>query len=233
MQNLRTRTLNVKRSAYRAGAGTLLSLFLLAVLIPAEGRAFGMRFRELRADSAGLSVQLSLEGLYQPVKERLLKGLPATLKIDLELYRDRNHWFDSRLEEHTYVIKLDYDPWRREFILREGDGERRETDSLAVKRWLEAPDVRFPWNDAADSTDVFFLTGKATLKLLTADDIREVEDWLGGHLKRRRSPLSIPFGLLGILKDASGLGDESSRARSYSFRMRNGGEILRVRELDE
>jgi hypothetical protein len=182
-------------------------------------------------DSTGLIIGVAFPGLYAPMSERLTQGLPATLVMECELWKNRSAWFDSRLGRNAYLLKMDYNAWNREFLLKNTEREYRESDTLAVKALIEHQSLSFPWRPAADTSRTYYLTVQATLKLLTADDIREVEDWLGGHLKRRKSPLGIPFSLLGILKEASGLGDQTAKAASERFKIEVSAEGLSVRRI--
>lgn len=200
----------------------------MAVLLlgAAPAHALDLAFAEVSTDSTGLVAVLELPGLYSPdLDDRLQRGLPFTLIFELELMRQRRNWFDAQVDRYTYLLKVDYDPWSRLYSFQSPEEETEERDTTAVRRLIESQSLSFPLEDPLDPSRIYYLNARATLKLLTADDIREVEEWLGGHMKRR-SIIDLPGGFLGILKDASGLGDESETARSRDFRLRGGGVVL-------
>ncbi|MBU1702359.1 MAG: DUF4390 domain-containing protein [Candidatus Eisenbacteria bacterium] len=218
---------------YKKNRTTICTLFCALTLgaMASPSPALNVEFESIQIDSTGLVIGLEFPDLYAPLHERLLQGLPATIVMECELWKNRSTWFDSRILRNAYLLKMDYDTWNQEFLLRNTEREYRETDTLIVKSLVERQKLTFPWNPPPDSSRVYYLTVQATLKLLTVDDIREVEDWLGGHLKRRKSPLGIPFSLLGILKEASGLGDRTARANSGRFRIEISAEGLYVHRI--
>jgi hypothetical protein len=156
----------------------------------------------------------------------LQRGLPFTLIFELEMMRDRKNWFDAQLARYAYLLKVDFDPWTRAYSFMSPDYEKEETDTSAVHDLIEYQSLTFPLEKPLDPSRLYYLHARVVLKLLTADDIREVEEWLGGHMKRR-SLIDLPGGLLGIFKDAAGLGDESAASRSRKFWVRDGGVVYR------
>lgn len=214
--------------ADRRAAAVSAAAFLFVAALPSAARGLEASIEGVEADSAGLSVEVRLPDLYSSrLKERLEQGLPSTLIFELELYRNRRHWFDSRVARYVYLVKLSYDPWTRVYSLRSPADLREESDTASVRRFIEEHALTVPWIPEPDTTRTYFFSVRATLKLLTADDIREVEEWLGGHMKHR-SLLDLPVGLLGVLKEASGLGDESASAKGGRFLIGKSGAVQRL-----
>lgn len=135
--------------------------------------------------------------------------------------RHRSNWFDAEIASYIYLLKADFDPWTREYSFRSLDSNTTETDTAAVRQLVENHSFTVPLDAPLEPGRSYYFTARATLKFLTTDDIREVEEWLGGHM-RRRSLVDLPLGILGMIKDAAGLGDESAAARSERFRVAEG-----------
>jgi hypothetical protein len=173
--------------------------------------------------SPALTAALRLPGVFSSgLDDRLQRGLPFTLAFELELMRHRSNWFDAEVESFVYLLKVDFDPWDRVYSFHSTEGETEASDTAAVRDLLERQTLNVPLAEPLEPDRTYYFNARATLKLLTADDIREVEEWLGGHM-RRRSLVDLPSGIFGMLKDAAGLGDESASARSRRFRLAGRG----------
>ena len=184
-------------------------------------------------DSLALRVQLQWKNpLPGFVEERLERGIPATVEIHCELWRDRTAWFDRLLVSQVHDFYVVRDPWRGSFSVQEG-GSTLQADSLAALRLLLShSEMLLPlerdWCDESSSYKVVVTT---VVRPLTARDIGELDGWLKGELGGFRGGLlGLPRGLFGVVTDLSGLGERTEKAASEVFHISavEGGRVRLV-----
>jgi hypothetical protein len=214
----------------RQSGRTLLLLLCLAAA-PAAAGVRDLALRPVAWDGDTLRVAVEIPGLLSPrLWDRLEKGLPFTMELEADLWRERRGWLDARVARIRRVWKVLFDPWSRTFTLRQDADTLVTADALEARRLLERPLLSLPLPRGAAAA-TYHVTARCAVKLMTAEDIREVEEWVGGHL-RDRPLLRLPGALLGLLKDAAGLGDVVREGNSPSFNpaelpVRSGEEAIR------
>jgi hypothetical protein len=208
------------RPARRA---TLLAALLLACAAPAP--ALDLTAGPPRERGGWVWVDARLGDLFAPrVESSLARGMPATLRLHAELWRQRAGWFDRLESAFDAELRLRYD-FRAEAYRLERDGARplvlAGLDSVraALSRPLPLPVVRFAPLSAGSR---YYVVVSATLKPLSVEDARQVEGWLSGEVEgTQEAPWEVvtglPFSLFDAARDFAGFGDEHARAVTAPF----------------
>jgi hypothetical protein len=179
------------------------------------------------APSDTLIASFALGGILDPDEENptLGEGMPATLTIVVDLWRDRSGWWDSLVQSRTYVYRFRRDVWSGVYEVVNPDGTRATLPGPpALRAYLErAHDVPLGTAGRYDAGKTYYLTVKVVLEPLDPDDLEEVEAWLSGDVTggpAKGGLLGIPRALYRLAVDLSGLGTESCVGRSKPFRPR-------------
>lgn len=160
------------------------------------------------------------------VGESLARGMPATLVLHAELWRDRRGWFD-RLEHSTdAVVRIRYEVWSDSYLI-----ERMGADPIVVGSVDSVATVlERPWLVAAGRVGQLALDARyyvvltATLRPLTVEDLQEVEGWLSGSAGGRGGfgvVAEIPRTIFDTVRSVAGFGDQKARAISARFGLRD------------
>lgn len=153
------------------------------------------------------------------IADRLERGIPSTLGVQIDLWRDRSVWYDEDVATWIYEAQLLRDPWTGSYTVVTQDSVAA-LDSLSglIERVTH---LRIPLpleSGKLDPDARYRLVATAVVRPLTARDLKEVEAWLSGELGSGRGPLfGIPRGLFGIVRDLTGLGDRKEKAQSEQF----------------
>lgn len=111
----------------------LLGLSMLALLVPAVGRADGVELAsfEVVHNEEGVLLNFSAQfELSRSVEDALQKGVPLHFVAEVELLRDRWYWRDKRVTSASRVWRLAYQPLTRKYRVTFG-GLNQAYDSLA------------------------------------------------------------------------------------------------------
>ncbi|KPJ59267.1 MAG: hypothetical protein AMJ46_11910 [Latescibacteria bacterium DG_63] len=215
---------NLKRRAIAALA--FLSLLVLTLALSA-GSAFSkpgptLFVEKVDENSGFLTVTFTAKDLFSPrIVETLARGLPATLSYEMQLWKERKMWFDKLLWVNRLSYRVKYDPWEDGFLI-----ETREGVSPALFE-LEHVKNSLCWHvkgrlgsvRLVEPYAVHYVVVRATLKLLSPEDMSEVESWLSeGNEDRRGGITAVPGYLFDMIVGLSGFGDEAASGRSAPFR---------------
>jgi hypothetical protein len=214
---------NWKRNAVAALTFLLLFPLLLALTHePAHSEPGPTLFvEEIDENSGFLTVTFSVENLLSPrIVETLARGLPATLSYEMQLWKARRMWFDKLLWVNRLSYRVRYDPWEDAFLI-----ETREGSSPAVfdlehveSSLCSRVTGRLGRVELLEPSAVHYVVVRATLKLLSPEDVDEVEAWLSeGREDDRGGITSIPGYLFDMIVGLSGFGDEAASGRSRRF----------------
>lgn len=193
---------------------------ILLLLWPSTVRALSVTVST--TDSVSVVAHVSWpEALPDFIADRLERGIPSTLGVQVELWRERSAWYDTSVGVWIYEAQLAREPWSGAYALITSAGTTGADSLSTLRRLASELDLPLPLSDTTlDSTANYRVAVTAVIRPITASDLREVETWLGGELGSRRGPLlGIPRGLFGIVRDLSGLGDRREKARSGRFRL--------------
>jgi hypothetical protein len=171
-----------------------------------------------------LLATFGLRGILDPRDENptLGVGVPATLTIVVDLWRDRSGWWDSLVRSRTYTYRFRRDVWSGVSEVVNPDGTSVTlADPTSLCAYLERiHEIPLGAAPAFDEGKAYYLTVKAVLKPLDLDDLEEVEAWLSGDVTQgpaKGGILGVPKALYRLAVDLSGLGTESRVGRSEPF----------------
>ena len=166
------------------------------------------------------------EVLGSRVAESLARGMPATLVLHAELWRDRRGWFD-RLESSTDAsVRIRYEVWSNSYLL-----ERIGAAPIVVGTVDSVATVlQRPWLMAVGrvgqltTRSGYYVVLTATLRPLSVEDLEEVEGWLSGEVGSKSGfgvVTEIPRTIFDTVRNVAGFGDQKARAISAVFGLRD------------
>ena len=203
----------------------------MAVGLPGPGRVFALEvvMESPRERNGFVLVEARPTQVFDArITESLARGMPATLQIHAELWRQRRGWFD-RLEHSVDVsVRIRYEVWSDTYLL-----ERIGAAPIAVGSADSVAGVlERPWVLAVGRVGQlvpkghYYVVLSATLRPLTVEDLAEVEGWLSGEVGSRRHGgfgvvTEIPRTLFDTVRNVAGFGDQHARTVSGEFRLRD------------
>ncbi len=202
-----------------------LALAALIAVLPAPARAVEIRdVRVVRlGDDAGIALRTT-SVLSPRVRGSLERGMPATVRLSIELWRVRPGWFDQLVQAERAEVRIARDAWSDDFRLeRVGYPVVTLLDLDEAERELERPTrARLAPVSTMEWQARHYVIARVEVKPLSAEDIEEVEGWLSGEARRAGKPgpgsiARLPSYMVGVLANLSGLGDETATFRSGTF----------------
>lgn len=199
---------------------------LLAMLAGAGvARALVVEVGEPHARSDHLWVDASLTDLFGgAVAKSLERGMPATLQVRAELWRDRAAWFDRLEATREASVRIRYEVWNEAFRIERPGAPARILGSLdSVRIVLERPmGLSLTPLDRLDPDARYFIVVTATLAPLSVEDVQEVEGWLSGEVESKRHSgfgvfTELPHALFDTVRNFTGFGDRHARAQTRTF----------------
>jgi hypothetical protein len=179
----------------------------------------------VKVSGSYLVVDVSIDSLFSDeVAERLRKGMPATLVITVDLWRDRSKWFDHMVATRTATYRMRYDIWSDRYEIQRDEGDVRIISNLdSLSLYLERPQ-RIAVTDgmSLNPEHKYYAALSAYLRPLTLEDIEDVEKYLGRSTRggpSLGSVVRLPDALMGFLFAVSGFEDEVATHRTGVFRV--------------
>jgi hypothetical protein len=160
----------------------------------------------------------------------LARGMPATLQLHAELWRDRRGWFDRLESSADASVRIRYDVWSDNYYIERIGAEPivvGSADSVASvlqRPWLIPIGRIGELNLTAD----YYVVLTATLRPLTVEDLEEVEGWLSGEVGNTKKSgfgvvTEIPRSVFDAVRNVAGFGDQKARAISEPFTLEDLG----------
>jgi hypothetical protein len=214
---------NRKRNTVAALA--FLFLFPLALALTHEPAPCSpgptLFVEQIEENSGVLTVTFSAENLFSPrIVETLARGLPATVSYEIQLWKSRRMWFDKLLWVNRLSYRVRHDPWEDAFLIETREGSSPALFDLEHVENSLCSRVRGRLGSAEllEPYAVHYVVVRATVKLLSPEDVDEMEAWLReGDEDGGRGITSIPGYLFDVIVGLSGFGDEAASGRSRSF----------------
>lgn len=158
------------------------------------------------------------------IAESLARGMPATLQLHAELWRNRGGWFDRLESRADAAVRIRYEVWSDRYLV-----ERIGTAPIVVGSVDSVVSVlQRPWLMAVarvgqlNATSRYYVLITATLRPLTVEDLEEVEGWLSGEVGSGKKSgfgvvAEIPRSIFDAVRNLAGFGDQKARAISEEF----------------
>ena len=202
-----------------------LIVVVACAALPSIAQAVEIRDARVLLLERDVTVALRTTAARSPrVRSSLERGMPATVLLSVELWRERLGWFDQRVHLQSTEIRVARDAWSDEFLMQRDAGPRIPLPDLAdVEFQLARPTrVRLVPVSTMKAGVRHYVIARVEVKPLTVADIEEVEAWLSGEAKRAGKPgpgsiARLPSHMMGVLANLSGLGDEVARFRGGTF----------------
>jgi hypothetical protein len=191
-------------------------------------RPLAVEVTRIATDRGDLVIDLEMANLIDPpTEETLARGVPVTLILDIELWRERGAWFDHLAASRHLAYKLQLDAWDEVYVVRDAEGRQEVFLDLTEARGAlaERPALRIAPLATIALDASYYIVVTAALKPLTVEDVEELEGWLSGEIKSGRARdvglLGLPKALFDVVMDMTGLGDRNDVKRTPSFRRRD------------
>jgi hypothetical protein len=209
-----------------AGALAALLCLLAAASLPSPARAgndLGLFVDPVEIAAGAVTVSYRVERPFTPrLEETLLQGMPATVTIEVGLWKRRPFWFDKLVVALKNEHKVAFDPWRKEFRIRAGgiDARTRSVPSLDSLRSALFLVRRLPVSllTALEPDASYYVTVRALIRPVSEEDLGEIEDWLAGEVRDPEgTSRGLPRYLFGITANLAGLGSRTALEKSERF----------------
>ena len=210
----------------RAASRALLPA-VLALLAASPAGALEVEVLATREQGGQLWTDVRLAELFSPrVAESLSRGMPATLRLQTDLWRRRRGWFDRLESSFNAEMRVRYDVWSRSYLLERRGAPATSVSSLdSVEVALSRPiALRVGRMDALDERGRYYVVVTATLKPLSIEDVEEIEGWLSGEVRTSAGKgigviTELPRSLFDAVRNFVGFGDQKARAISTDFEL--------------
>jgi hypothetical protein len=206
-------------------AAAIWRLALLALLVPGDAGAFDLAVSMPRERNGFLYVDTRVrEPFGERIGESLARGMPATLYIHTELWRQRSGWFDRLESSFDASVRVRYEVWSERFRLERAGAPPVTVGSIdSVEVFLSRP-----WSlpvgriGRIHPRGRYYVVVYATLKPLSVEDMAEVEGWLSGEVETKRRAgvgvvTEIPRAVFDAVRNFAGFGDRRARVVSPEF----------------
>lgn len=198
---------------------------LLAGLCASPTAAQEAHLRVHRDDDQ-LLVDWTLRAVFDPdVEASLRSGLPARLRLSVELWQHRSTLWDRHVLTQILDYRILFDLLDERFEVIDEDGERvlSRSDLVEIEDAL-GREADFPLCplDEISSDRRFYVVLDLRLEPLSVEEIRDLERWLQGSLgshSERRGLSGFSRHLVGVLKSQVGLGEKRTVIRTPGFRV--------------
>jgi len=170
----------------------------------------------------------------------LENGVPVTVMIDVELWRERGIWFD-RFETSSHLIfRIQRDLWEDVYELATIESERRRVETyptlLEIAEVVSRRDeIQIGAFDLLDAHSEYYVLVTAALKPMTLEDVDKLESWISGEMREKKPRgfglLGLPKQFFGVLLNLTGLRDQNDTLRTRLFdRFEAQGGIVLTRQ---
>ncbi len=161
----------------------------LSIVWTAPARAgLGVRVDLPVPGTASLVAAFLVTGVVDEADSTVGEGIPATLVLVVDLWRDRSGWWDALVHTEVYTYRFRRDVWWGTYEVVKPDGTLillpdREELRVYLERAYEVPLGPASRFDAGKG---YYLSVKATLKPLDIDDLEKIDAWVSGDVTKGR-----------------------------------------------
>jgi hypothetical protein len=212
----------------RRTPGALLSLLFATAVAAEPSLHLGHDLRDDR-----LCAAVELVNAFDPdVRGSIESGLPITVRITVELWRDRRSWFDKLVTSQGRRFRIRFDPGERLYLVRSTGRRTWEEAFENLDAALEEVSRQVLPIRAAGDLDresTYFLAAEAAIQHLTLEEVRELDAWISGKVRGEAGQEEDPgpeeeggggitAAVFKFLVRRAGFGDRILRDRSDRFR---------------
>lgn len=172
------------------------------------------------AQSDTLIALFKLSGVFD-LDQTLGDGIPATVILVVDLWRERSGWWDSLIRSQAFSYRFRRNLWNGTYELW---GFDRTKSEIRDREHLETilgrvHEVVLGTTEDFEPGKRYYLTVKALVKPMNLDDLERIDAWLSGNVTGSGGGglLGIPKSLARVVVDLSGLGDQSTVGKSRMF----------------
>ena len=124
--------------------------------------------------------------------EFLHKGFTLKLSYTIELWKSRSFWFDEPVAQREIKHVITYDIVRREYSVFRKIGEEISEETVfkmeQMVDWVtKLMDVEISQIEKLQKEAFYYYSIDAELKMLTADDIKDLQRWFGNFKSKKAS----------------------------------------------
>jgi len=171
--------------------GIILTVVLIIFSSIEYAYALDIRFKYISYQEDSIRTELVISDSLPPkITGHIDKGVPISIDYNLELWKVRPGWFDSRQAAFGLTYKVRYDTWSKEYTVLEIRPDLTIENKLSGRR--ETYDLILGTDNVAfaptDTSASYYLTGKIVVKLMTLSNFEEVESWLKGEISEMERP---------------------------------------------
>ena len=167
----------------------IVTLFVCVSSSIAKAKDSGFRYIKCQDDSI-LTCYALQDSLPSELITYLNKGVPISFDYNIELWRERSGWFDKQVDKIAVSYRVRYDPWEKEYLVVQTDGNLTIDNTLKGQRetidLVKSSGVNSLSFD--DSSGIYYLVGNLTIKTMSFSNYREVEAWLRGDISDAKRP---------------------------------------------
>ncbi len=226
--NSRSKASELSRKFFSTGIRLIYTLLLLSMVATSNARSSDIEFRYLKFDEGSILTDLAIvDSLPARLIEFINKGVPAAFEYKLELWRIRQGWFDKHVANRELTFRVRYDTWEKRYTVMQVRPDLTIEHILSNNREVfdlvtTTSRVSIP---LSDTSGIFYLVGKLSIKTMTISNFKEVESWLKGEISGAKKPdlESAPgdFGefLFNTALRITGLQNISNEIKTRSFRI--------------
>lgn len=118
--------------------------------------------------------------------QTMQNGVPALLSYQIDVWLDRANWYDKLVTTVRYSYRMHYDNWDTLYCVSTISGGRKEDISagdVAELVHLVCNQQRLKACRLSElrSDRSYYMTVSAEIQALSAERVKEIDDWLGGE----------------------------------------------------
>ncbi len=191
----------------------------------------------IKVNNEELYIDFHIDSLLDDkVIEGLKRGLTVSITYQIELWMERNNWFDRIVDGGIMWLKLSYNKLENRYIF-ENIEERRSTGKFekALKKCSEIENFYITKIKKLKTDNIYYIVIKETIKPLSVENINEIGQWLKGEVenvdlnkikKPRETGRSLRNYLLEIIANIAGFGDRYFSTTSRKFTIDKNTRII-------
>jgi hypothetical protein len=139
--------------------------------------------------------------------QTMQNGIPTLLSYQIDVWLDRANWYDKLVRTVRYSYRMHYDNWDTLYCVSSISGGRKEEISagdVAELVHLVCNQQRLKacrLNELAPDRS-YYMTISAEIQPLSAERVREIDDWLGGENPEESGGGMLDF-VIGVFSSGS------------------------------